>query len=343
MTLREALDRYLPPLEQLQRTILAPTSDDFKPHYGMQQYHQGWLNEHLQPVAASSGKRVRAVLCLLCCEACGAGFERALPLAAAIELLHSFSLVHDDIQDKSQTRRHRPTVWALWGAAQAINVGDSLYAAAHAALYRLQTTLPADAVLRLAVGFEDTCLRLCEGQYLDMAFEQETRVSHSRYMSMIERKTAVLIAYSAQSGAIAAGTSESAADVYRQMGRELGLAFQIQDDILGIWGDEEETGKSASSDIASAKKTLPLIYALEALPETQAAELEGIYARPSRDEAAIVRARELIDASGAKRRCLMLAQVHHAAALQHLQEAHPLPEAEAALRELIGQLSGRQS
>lgn len=347
MTLQETLDRYLPPLEQLQRAILAPASGDYKPLYGMQQYHQGWLDERLQPAAADGGKHIRAALCLLCCEACGAGLGQALPLAAAIELLHSFSLVHDDIQDRSQVRRHRPTVWVLWGAAQAINAGDSLYAAAHVALYRSREVLPADVVLRLAVGFEDTCLRLCEGQYLDMAFEREARISHSQYMGMIELKTAALIAYSAWSGAIAAGASEAIADAFRLMGRELGLAFQIQDDVLGIWGDEKETGKSVFSDIAAAKKTLPLLYALEALPEAQAAELERIYGQASRgayarDETDVAGARHLIEASGAKRRCLMLARMHHAAALQHLQEARPLPEAEAALRELVGQLSGRQ-
>ena len=341
MTLSDALGRYGAPLDAALRAILMAPSDEFKPFYGMQQYHQGWVDGDLQPVAADAGKRVRPTLCLLCCEACGGDYASALPLAAAIELEHGFSLVHDDIQDRSPTRRHRPTVWSLWGDAQAINVGDALYAAAHAAIYRLGRDHDPRLVLTLALGFEDVCLRLCEGQYLDMAFEREQDVSVDRYMLMIERKTADLISFAAWSGAAIAGAGAERAECFREMGRRLGLAFQIQDDVLGIWGDEKVTGKSASSDIAGAKKTLPYLHALSSLPSSTARELAAIYDAPLRDEAMVARARALIEATQARDRCLAAVSEHHAAALDLLARGEPLSEWAPALAELVARLSGR--
>lgn len=343
MTLREAHERYQSALDDTLRAILVVPSDDFKPFVGMQHYHQGWLDRDLRPAAAASGKRVRPTLCLLCCEACGGDYRTALPLAAAIELEHGFSLVHDDIEDRSPLRRHRETVWALWGEAQAINVGDALFSAAHRALYSLRGSLPAGLVLRLALGFEDVCTRLCEGQYLDMAFEGRDDVSQELYYTMIERKTAALISFAAWGGAAAAQVSDAVETVYRGMGVELGLAFQVQDDILGIWGDEKVTGKSASSDIQAAKKTLPYLHALHTLPVAQATELRAIYAQGARDAAAVARARALIEESGAREHCAAIAAGHHEQARLLLAQTRPLPTPGAALLELLGALAGRQA
>ncbi|MHB0878707.1 MAG: polyprenyl synthetase family protein [Anaerolineae bacterium] len=342
MTLRQAQERYQAALDATLRAILVAPSDDFKPFLGMQQYHQGWLDRDLQPVVADPGKRVRPTLCLLCHEACGGDYSTALPLAAAIELEHGFSLVHDDIEDRSPLRRHRETVWALWGEPQAINVGDALFSAAHLALYDLRDSLPPDQVLRLALGFEDVCARLCEGQYLDMAFEKESDVSLDRYSLMIERKTAALISFAAWGGAAAAGADDATVETYRSMGHELGMAFQVQDDILGTWGDERVTGKSASSDIETAKKTLPYLHALHSLPAAEAAELRGLYALDRRDAVAVARARALVERSGARERCGAIAAEHHDRARRLLDEAKPPADTGAALRELIDALSGRQ-
>ena len=149
--------------------------------------------------------------------ACG-GKEGCLPMATAVELIHSFSLVHDDIQDNSPLRRHRPTVWALWGIAHAINVGDVLYAAAHQALLRLRGTAPAEVILSLAEEFESTCVRICEGQYLDMGFETQDDVEWDDYVAMIERKTGVLMSYAAWSGATVAGAEQERAERLRAFG-----------------------------------------------------------------------------------------------------------------------------
>jgi len=342
VTLRRTLDRYLPYIDEAMRRILEPSADDFKAFYGMLHYHQGWVDHNLEPTTAGSGKRVRPVICLLCCEAAGGDFERALPLAAGVELLHSFSLVHDDVQDGSLTRRHRPTVWSIWGQAQAINVGDALFAAAHRSVYDLRECCPAETTLRIADEFDRTCLRLCEGQYLDMVFEGEQMVTMSRYQQMIERKTAALIAFSAWSGATVGGAGDSRAECYREFGRQLGLAFQVQDDILGVWGDERETGKSASSDVVSGKKTLPLIYAAAALPTAMSEELAAIYSKQERGEADVARARELFDVSGAREYCAGLAREHHRHALLSLEQAKPTASAGRALRELVSYLGDRR-
>ena len=321
--------------------MLAPAAEELKSFYGMMHYHMGWVDEQFRPALADSGKRVRPVLCLLCCEACGGRFASALPLAGAVELLHCFSLVHDDIQDRSAVRRHRPTVWQVWGEAHGINVGDGLYAAAHASLYRLEQAFGAGLALQVAECFEETALRLCEGQYLDMAFEAEPEVSRDQYTTMIDRKTAALLGFAAWGGARLGGADDALARCYREMGRRIGLAFQIQDDLLGIWGAEGETGKSASSDIASGKKTLPLLMALEALPAAGAGELRRIYSSAESQERDVARARELIEDSGAQERCASLVEEYHSSALRLLEEANPLPAAGEALRELIQRLAGR--
>ncbi|MGI6209306.1 MAG: polyprenyl synthetase family protein [Anaerolineae bacterium] len=343
MTLRPAIERHLPAVDSLLRDILAAPSERFKSLYGMMQYHHGWLDEQLRPVHADSGKRVRPLLCLLCCEACGGEAKAALPVAAAVELIHSFSLVHDDIQDNSPLRRHRPTVWALWGIAHAINVGDVLYAAAHQALLRLRGTAPAEVILSLAEEFESTCVRICEGQYLDMGFETQDDVEWDDYVAMIERKTGVLMSYAAWSGATVAGAEQERAERLRAFGMEMGMAFQIQDDVLGIWGQEEETGKSGSSDIASAKKTLPLLHALRTLPAAQASELAALYRAPERDDRAVDRARELIEVSGARERCEELAGEWYGRALASLRAAQPEPGPAQALEEMLDMLARRRS
>lgn len=343
MALAQALDRHLPALDARLRDILAVPSNGLKSLYGMLQYHHGWLDGNLEPAQADSGKRIRPLLCLLSCEALGGDAEAALPLAAAIELLHSFSLVHDDIQDNSPLRRHRATVWALWGAAQAINVGDLLYASANRSLLAVRERVPPETALILIERFQATCVRLCEGQYLDMDFETRAAVSRDQYLAMIERKSAELIAYATWSGAVAAGVDSGRAEQMDAFGRQLGLGFQIQDDVLGIWGTEEETGKSVSSDILSAKKTLPWVHALETLPEAEASALTAIYRLPTRDEALVARARDLIERSGAREQCSALAQGHYAKALDSLRAARPLPGPASALEELVESLGGRRS
>jgi len=262
---------------------------------GMMRYQMGSVDETLQPTGRTGGKRFRPMLCLLCAEACGGIPERALPVGAAIEILHNFSLVHDDIEDHDPDRRHRPTVWRVWGEPQALNAGDGMHALAHRALLALEAS--AEDKLELAVAFADMALQLTRGQFLDMSFETRTDVSADDYMEMISLKSAAIIAFSAWAGAVIAGApARIRAELYTY-GRHLGRAFQIEDDIQGIWGNPEQTGKQPAMDIVNRKKTLPVLMALERGRGRDADVLAGFYRTRGGDVQPVL---QLIDSLGVR-------------------------------------------
>src|SRR5215211_6954985 len=214
--------------------------------YAMQEYQLGWRDEQLAPTHVDPGKLLRPQLTLLACRVAGGDPRRALPLAAGIQLIHDFSLIHDDIEDNSDTRRGRPTVWKLWGLAQGINTGDGMFVVAHLALHQLsQAGTPADVTLEVLKRFDQTILTICEGQFLDLSFEGNLQISEADYLTMISRKTAALSAAAAGLGAIIGGADATTAQALFDFGQNLGLAFQVQDDVLGIWGDPAMTGKPA--------------------------------------------------------------------------------------------------
>jgi geranylgeranyl diphosphate synthase type I len=333
------LSRYLPALEAELRDLLASAGPPYSDYYSMLHYHMGWLDAQLRATQGQSGKRVRPILCLLACEAAGATFKQSLPAAAGIEALHNFSLLHDDIEDRSETRRGRPTAWKLWGQPQAINGGDGLYALAHTAFTRLPGRgVPVERAFTALRVFSQTCLELTYGQHLDLCFEDRLDVTVEEYLHMIEGKTAALIATSAYMGAFLAGASETTAEHYRKFGHHLGMAFQVRDDILGIWGDEGVTGKSTSTDIETRKKTLPVVYGLERSPL-----LRQLYAgdavRPDH-VAWIVHA---LDELGARQKADALAAEHHQQAMQALEQSGAAGEAGQALRQLATDLLARLS
>jgi geranylgeranyl diphosphate synthase type I len=204
------------------------------------------------------------LLVLLSTAASGGDLEKALPAAAAVELVHNFSLVHDDIQDNSPKRRGRDTVWVKWGAPMAINVGDALFVLSSQAIADLKQNFPAETVIRAAEILHGTCLELTRGQYLDMSFEKRTDLLVNDYWPMIAGKTAALLSTCCHLGSLLGGADETGQDAYRSFGQYLGLAFQVQDDILGIWGTEEITGKSAASDLMEGKNSLPVLAGLAA-------------------------------------------------------------------------------
>jgi geranylgeranyl diphosphate synthase type I len=204
---------------------------------------------------------------------------QALPAAAAIELLHNFSLIHDDIEDGDEMRHHRPTLWKVWGVPLGINTGDGMFTLAFAAIQRLtQRGVNSKATLAVLNQFTQTCLTLTEGQHLDISFEQRPVISVDEYMYMIQGKTAALIGASVAIGARIAGAPTSQQTDMLQFGQALGLAFQIQDDILGIWGDPAVTGKPVGNDILNRKKSLPLIHALN--HPLVGGHMQGVFALP---------------------------------------------------------------
>jgi geranylgeranyl diphosphate synthase type I len=228
--------------------------------HGMLTYHLGWSGEGSGTEA--QGKRIRPLLVLLSCSACNAEWNIALPVAAAVELVHNFSLVHDDIQDNSRKRRGRDTVWVKWGIPQGINAGDALFVLSNQAILDLTPHLSFELVVKAAKILHDTCLDLTRGQYLDMSYEERTDLTVEDYWPMVGYKTAALLAACCSLGALIGEADEQAQDAYRDFGHYLGLAFQVQDDLLGIWGDSLQTGKSAESDLLAKKKSLPVLFGL---------------------------------------------------------------------------------
>ncbi len=229
----------------------------------MMAYHLGWEGEGAGEKA--QGKRIRPLLVLLGTEVAGKKWEDALPAAAAVELIHNFSLIHDDIEDRAEFRHGRKTVWTIQGEAQAINTGDCMFSLAFKALCR-STGQPVD-VLRAVDLLQSTCVQLTKGQYLDMAFESAESLPVDAYWPMVGGKTASLLACSAAIGAVITGADQKIVNALRDFAWNQGLAFQAQDDWLGIWGDSALTGKSAESDLVTGKKSLPILYGLNTSPE----------------------------------------------------------------------------
>ncbi len=311
------------------------------PLYRVLGYHLGWADEQLRPARADGGKRIRPLLCLLCCEAAGGDPSAAVPVGAAIELLHNFTLLHDDIQDRSRTRRHRPTVWALWGEGQAINAGDAMFALSQLALLEAADRLPSHSLAVLARMFNETTLRIVEGQVLDLGFEQRPVVGVSEYLTMIRGKTAALTAFAAWSGALVAGAEPERLERFRRFGEALGLGFQIQDDYLGIWGRREETGKEPADDIRRRKKSLPIVLLLQAASPADRQLLQALWSQPDVSEDAVAQVLELLERYEVRARVRSeVARLHREAAL--LLETAALPgQARDTLAVLLDRLATR--
>jgi geranylgeranyl diphosphate synthase type I len=300
--------------------------------YRMVRYHLG-----LDGTGAPAGKRLRPLLGLLAYASIAGDHQKALPGAAAVELGHNFSLVHDDIEDGDSERRHRPTVWALHGIPQAINTGDMLFSLSRMALHRLSDLGFSDAkVLRLMRLYDETCVALCEGQYIDIwTSEHDDAMSVELYFDMIGRKTAALIAASIEAGALLASDDEEVIRRYRAFGWALGIAFQLNDDLLGIWGEEQRTGKEPT-DVARRKKTLPVIYAMEHAGPDDRDRLRALYTGEALSEAAITEIVRILERTGARDYTREEARRHRDQALAELDAAGVVqPAARRRLEEII--------
>ncbi|MDQ1324158.1 MAG: hypothetical protein QG587_1494 [Chloroflexota bacterium] len=264
--------------------------------YEMIRYHLG-----LDGSAGPRGKRMRPLLGLLAYASIAGEHARALPGAAAVELGHNFSLVHDDIEDGDVERRHRATLWALHGVPQAINTGDLIFSLSRVALHRLTDLGFSDAkVLRLMRLYDETCVMLCEGQYIDIAASaSDAPMTVDLYFDMIGRKTAALISASIEAGALLATDDEAVIAGYRRFGWALGLAFQLNDDLLGIWGQEQKTGK-VPTDVARHKKTLPIMYAFQHAGPEDRDRLAELYALPEPSDEQIAEVVAILERSGAQ-------------------------------------------
>ncbi|CAM3999529.1 family 2 encapsulin nanocompartment cargo protein polyprenyl transferase [Nocardiopsis rhodophaea] len=288
-------------------------------------YHFGWIDEHGRPDGAPAGKALRPALALLSARAVGGSAKDAVPAAVAVELVHNFSLLHDDVMDRDTTRRHRPTAWTVFGSGAAILAGDALLtlaldvlaAAAHPEAPRCVRTL--SAAVQSLVG----------GQSADVSFEQRADVGLAECLTMAEQKTAALLGCACELGAVFGNGAPERVGRLRGFGERIGLAFQHVDDLLGIWGEPEMTGKPAHSDLANRKKSLPVVAALTS--DTAAGrELSQLYRGEgtlSGDD--LARAADLVDVSGGRAWSRAQADQLTSDGLALLDQADP-PDAPAA-------------
>lgn len=296
-TIQTTLGRYKAEIQQalhqaVQRHSInfLPTQQgaDRTPFYGQMQYHLGWVDRTFVPVTRNTGKLLRPTLLLLAYEVAGAWglsaqrdyLRRALPAAAALELIHNFSLIHDDIVDQDLERHHQPTVWSIWGSSQGINAGDGMFALARLAMWDiLDEGVDGEIAARLGAVLDRACLIIAEGQYLDLSFEQRLDISVAQYVDMIARKTASLMSCAAEVGARLGTREQATIASLRDFGFEMGLAFQVRDDMLGVWADSTETGKVSAGDIYRRKKSLPVLQALEHASAEDQQRLRVLYAQ----------------------------------------------------------------
>jgi geranylgeranyl diphosphate synthase, type I len=250
--------RFLPVIEDALRehwsSLLDSAPEELR---HMIAYHMGWEEN-----TTVRGKRIRPAFILSVVDACGKDWYAAVPAAVSVEWLHNFSLIHDDIQDQSELRHGRETLWKRWGIPQAINTGDTVFTLAFIALTNLGKDYPDGVVSQLVTALAETCLRLTEGQHLDLLYETQAVVSETDYLRMVSGKTAALLGCCMKMGAVLGRMPVKGQMLLEQFGNELGLAFQIQDDCLGLWGSVDKTGKSTGSDLAAGKKTLPILHAM---------------------------------------------------------------------------------
>ena len=329
-------DVLLPAIEvELQHQISRLVDPRLHPLHDMLTYHMGWTGDGSG--RSAQGKRIRPLLLLLTCAACGGEWNAVLPAAASVELIHNFSLLHDDIQDNSTERRGRETVWYKWGMPQGINTGDALFVIANLSLLDLVPSFDTELILSAATLLQTACLALTEGQFLDLSYEKREDLTMEDYWTMVTGKTAALLSACCAVGSLFGGGDETIRDAYRNYGHFLGLAFQVQDDYLGIWGDAALTGKSIESDLVTGKNSLPVFFGLEK---------KGVFAKRwlngpiSPDE--VMGLSDQLEKEGARLYTQNTADQMTDMALQYLRSADPVGNAGQELFELTNKLTGRQ-
>ncbi|MET8025539.1 family 2 encapsulin nanocompartment cargo protein polyprenyl transferase [Streptomyces avermitilis] len=290
-------------------------------------HHFGWEHADGTPAAGNAGKAIRPALVLAAVRALGGAQSSAVRAAAAVELVHNFTLLHDDVMDRDTTRRHRPTAWTVFGDADAILAGDALQALAHRLLAEDPHPASAAAAARLAA----CVIELCAGQHADTAMERRgpDEVTLDECLAMAEAKTGALLGCACALGALYAGAAEEDVEALDAFGREAGLAFQLIDDVIGIWGDPSRTGKPAGADLMARKKSLPVVAALAA-GTPAAAELAELYAVPHQ-KGELERTVQAVERAGGRDWAQQQAADRMARAMHELSRAIPDPEAAGGL------------
>ena len=334
------LQRYRTHISEALRFSL---SKDDTPVYDMLRYNMGWVDIEGNPCAATEGKALRPTLCLFGCEATGGSINKAMPAAIALELIHSFSLIHDDIQDHDETRHHRPTLWAKWGVPKALVAGNILRVVADTSLQRLvDEGVGIDQALTVVGMLTEAYLEMIEGQYLDISYEGRPDIAIDDYLNMISKKTGALIRCAVNLGAVIGTRDETTIEAFRVFGRSLGYVFQIRDDVLGVWGNEETTGKPVGADIRRKKNSLPVVYAMSQADTEDKQLLDCIYQKEQLsddDVSAVLNVMERVNVKGYAQK---LAQEHSDIALEALAGVELAPDMRRETEDLVHFLLVRQ-
>ena len=313
--------------------------------YTLLRYHLGWVDQQglLQETPVSQGKALRPILCLFACEALEGELSWALPTAAALELIHNFSLIHDDIQDQDLERRHQPTVWSIWGMPKALVAGNALQSVGDTALLNIsRLDVAPETALKVSRLLTESYLEMIQGQCLDLAFETSTAIGTQDYLQMIAGKTGALIRTGLEIGASLATQDPAALAAFSEFGGNLGRAFQIRDDYLGIWGDEATTGKPAGNDIRRRKKSYPVVFALERAEGRPRDDLLQICSQTDLDEEDVYRVQAILEEVGAREHTQSLAENSAREALAALDGISLPPWAEDEAQALVEFLARRE-
>jgi len=308
--------------ESIESAIQKVVDESYFSLYPMLHYHLGLVDTKGNIEKTSRGKSLRSSLCLFTAEAVGGKWQNALPAATALELIHNFSLIHDDIQDEDIERRHRPTVWSIWGKPAGIIAGNTMRILADKALISMaQHNLPDALVLQMSLIFNQRYQEMMMGQVQDLFFEQQLEVSTSEYLQMIGGKTGALIDASMELGALSGGVDKVIAEKLGRCGRLLGLAFQLRDDLLGVWGDDSQTGKAVGADIRKRKKAFPAAYTIQKATKTEGEMIREIYqSKQQMNEFQIAAILEIMDNVNAQEATQNLAKQKCEQALQLINE-----------------------
>lgn len=299
--------------------------------------HFGWWDQGGAALTAVEGKGMRAALALLSCQAVGGEAERAVPAAVAVELVHNASLLHDDVIDGDRLRRGRPALWTVFGVPAAILAGDALFFLATQVLLEAGGPLAAAGLTRLNEAVQD----LIDGEYADVTFQDRPAVPRGEAQAMAQAKTGALIAATCELGALAGGADDARIELLGAFGSHLGAAFQLTDDLLGIWGDPEATGKPRWADLSARKKSLPVAHSL-ASGNAAGQALARLYATPgSLSQRQLEQAAVLVEEAGGRAWAMSEAHRHIETALHHLRAAEPEPGAAADLRMLARLVADR--
>ncbi len=306
------------------------------PVYDMLRYHLG-----IDGSDVAGGKALRPTLCLLVCDALGGAWTDAIPAAVSLELVHNFSLIHDDIQDNDRERHHRATVWARWGVPQAINAGDAMFCLSSLHLRELRAHFDDGTVIEAMTLLQEATREMIEGQVLDVGYEDVLEVSQDEYLHMIACKTGALLRASIELGALLADAGAPIRLRCRRFGEATGRLFQIRDDMLGVWGETDVTGKPVGADIQRKKKSMPIVMALSVARKSARERLLSMYSQEALTKADVAEVQDIFRELKVQAGVLAMAEEAHQQALELAGTINFSDEGRAQLISLVNFLLER--